>query len=159
MSGPWPNNSVKRTAVPLRGPSAAYLGHYVEATMTRFAPVLLLGILVVGCTQTRPKPPHPPFVPAATAAECEKSGGDWMPWAPLQKEPESAAPGNFCNPRTTDSGKVCSNPSQCQGNCLAPKGSFHDEPMESGTCSSHVLTPFYSLWVGHGYVREFGIVP
>ena len=86
-----------------------------------------------------------PAIPQ-TAAECGARGGNWTTLG-------LSYPGKpkVCDPKATDSGKVCSDSSECQGSCLAPD-SVASGVKATGTCSAYVANFGSVKLVEHGKV-------
>jgi hypothetical protein len=90
---------------------------------------------------TVPKPAIP-----QTATECGARGGNWTTLGiPYPGKPK------VCDLKTTDSGKVCSDSSECQGSCLAPDR-VASGVKASGTCSAYVSNFGNVKRVEHGKV-------
>jgi hypothetical protein len=86
-----------------------------------------------------------PAIPQ-TAAECAARGGNWTTLGlPYPGKPK------VCDLKATDSGKVCSDSSQCQGSCIAPD-SVASGVKASGTCSAYVSNFGNVKLVEHGKV-------
>jgi hypothetical protein len=72
-----------------------------------------------------------PSVPQ-TEAECAARGGTWTTLGlPYPGKPK------VCHLKAEDSGKVCSDSSECQGSCVAPDN-VASGTKASGTCSAYV---------------------
>jgi hypothetical protein len=86
-----------------------------------------------------------PAIPQ-TAAECSARGGNWTTLGlPYPGKPK------VCDLKATDSGKVCSDSSECQGSCVAPDN-IASGAKASGTCSAHVSNFGSIKIVEHGKV-------
>jgi hypothetical protein len=86
-----------------------------------------------------------PAIPQ-TAVECAARGGNWTTLGlPYPGKPK------VCDLKATDSGKVCSDSSQCQGSCIAPD-SVASGVKASGTCSAYVSNFGNVKLVEHGKV-------
>jgi hypothetical protein len=91
-----------------------------------------------------------PAVPQ-TAAECSARGGNWTALGlPYPGKPK------VCDLKTTDSGKVCSDSSECQGSCLAPERVMSGTHAV-GTCSAHVSNFGNIRLVEHGKVESLDV--
>ena len=77
-----------------------------------------------------------------TEVECKAHGGSWGVLG-LQSM--------GCNVKTADSGKVCSDSNDCQGECLAPAGSGNGDKAK-GTCSAYTANFGRVSRVEHGTV-------
>jgi hypothetical protein len=96
--------------------------------------------------------------------DCDKQGGRWAR--------HGMFPRKSCNPKTSDSGRVCTSSNQCQGVCVTGLKASHQQPSQerdqaedsvkeseafikhTGTC-----TP-YRFWYGcHRQVHEGEIIP
>ena len=67
---------------------------------------------------------------ASEEYRCEATGGHWGKLYPIDEK--------YCNPSTSDSGKECTDVSQCEGFCQAKIDAVM-ESKESGTCSEYTL--------------------
>ena len=86
-----------------------------------------------------------PVVPQS-AAECAARGGNWTTLGlPYPGKPK------VCDLKATDSGKVCSDSSECQGSCVAPD-SIASGAKAIGTCSAYVSNFGNVKLVEHGKV-------
>jgi hypothetical protein len=86
-----------------------------------------------------------PAIPQ-TAVECAARGGDWTTLGvPYPGKPK------VCDLKATDSGKTCSDSSECEGSCVAPD-SVASGVKASGTCSAYVADFGNVKRVEHGKV-------
>ena len=120
-------------------------------TLLRVLVLIITPLLVSACAGPRlaitvSKPATP-----QTAAECSAHGGNWTtlglsyPGKPKVRDL-----------KTTDSGKVCSDSSECQGSCLAPErvvSGLH----AIGTCSAYVSNFGNIRLVEHGKVESLNV--
>lgn len=84
-----------------------------------------------------------PSIPQ-TESECSAHGGHWTTLG-LQYSGKPKG----CDLETTDSGKLCSDSSECQGSCVAPEGVAAGLET-SGTCSAYVSNFGKLKLVEHG---------
>ena len=93
-----------------------------------FLILFIAGIIVIsGCTQQKELSSKKQEISPADKESCETLGGVWKVWG----DTRDSKPG--CNLPTTDSGKSCTDSSQCESYCEAPKGSAIDAKVE-GKC-------------------------
>ncbi len=86
-----------------------------------------------------------PSIPQTEAA-CGARGGNWTTLGlPYPGKPK------VCDLKATDSGKVCSDSSECQGSCVAPD-SVASGLKTTGTCSAYVSNFGNVKLVEHGKV-------
>ncbi len=82
-----------------------------------FVVVIIAGFIIYNYTQQFEQPAVQNTVIIPTDKEsCEARGGEWKIWRDIpDATPE-------CNLPTTDGGKRCTDSSQCESYCQAPKG-------------------------------------
>ena len=115
-------------------------------TFLRVLVLLIVPLVISACAAPRlVAPVAKPAVPQ-TAVECAARGGDWTTLGvPYPGKPK------VCDLKATDSGKVCSDSSECQGSCVAPD-SVASGAKASGTCSAYVSNFGNVKRVEHGKV-------
>jgi hypothetical protein len=91
-----------------------------------------------------------PSIPQ-TEAECGARGGNWTVLG-------LSYPGKpkICDLKTTDSGKICSDSSGCQGSCIAPDG-IASGLKTMGKCSAYVSSFGNVKLVEHGKVEALNV--
>ena len=120
-------------------------------TSLRLLVLITVALTVSACagqrlvaTVTKPSIPQ-------TEAECGARGGNWttlgLPYPGKAKT---------CDLKTTDSGKVCSNSSECQGSCIAPDG-VASGLKTLGKCSAYVSNFGNVNLVEHGKVELLNV--
>ena len=113
--------------------------------------LIVIPILVSACAdQKLVATVAKPAVPQ-TAAECGAQGGNWTTLGLSYP-----AKPKVCDLKTTDSGKVCSDSSECQGSCIAPKGAARGIKA-MGTCSAYVANFGNVGLVEHGKVEWLNV--
>ena len=115
-------------------------------TSLRVLVLITVASLASACAGQRSVAPvAKPSIPR-TEAECGARGGNWTTLGlPYPGKPK------ICDLKTTDSGKVCSDSSECQGSCVAPD-SVASGLKATGTCSSYVSNFGNLKLVVHGKV-------
>ena len=83
-----------------------------------FLILFIAGIIVIsGCVQRKELSSRDWEINPTNKESCETLGGVWKVWGDARNpQPE-------CNLPTSDSGKSCTDSSQCESYCEAPKGS------------------------------------
>ncbi|WP_139351319.1 hypothetical protein [Rhodanobacter sp. B05] len=120
-------------------------------TSLRLLVLITIALIVSSCAGQRlvatvAKPSIP-----QTEAECGARGGNWTALGlPYPGKPKT------CDLKTTDSGKVCSNSSECQGSCIAPDG-VAGGLKAIGKCSAYVSNIGNANLVEHGKVELLDI--
>jgi hypothetical protein len=115
-------------------------------TLLRVIVLVSIPLLISACSgQSSLAAVAKPSIPQ-TEAECSARGGNWTTLGlPYPGKPK------VCDLKTTDSGKVCSDSSECQGSCVAPEG-IASSLKATGVCSAYISS-FGSLkLVEHGKV-------
>ena len=115
-------------------------------TLLRVLVSIIVPLVVSACAGTRSAATvAKPAIPQ-TAAECAARGGSWTTLGlPYPGKPR------VCDLQATDSGKVCSDSSECQGSCLA-SDSAASGVKTTGTCSAYVSNFGNVKLVEHGKV-------
>ena len=115
-------------------------------TLLRVLVSIIVPLIVSACAGPRlAATVAKPSIPQ-TAAECTARGGAWTTLGlPYPGKPK------VCDLKATDSGKVCSDSSECQGSCVAPD-SIASGSKASGTCSAYVSNFGNVKLVEHGKV-------
>lgn len=91
-----------------------------------------------------------PSIPQ-TEVECAARGGNWAVLGlPYPGKPK------ICDLKTTDSGRVCSDSSECQGSCVAPEG-VEGGLKTIGTCSAYMANFGNVRLVEHGKVELLNV--
>ena len=118
--------------------------------MTR-ALAIACAIALAGCAHL-----HETSV-ARQRAECEARAGELIALPdlyPRQALSDTDKARFFCNLRTADGGKPCTDRiGQCEGLCLAPAGASIGQAT-TGTCASRTLVPEGTLLIAHGVVAD-----
>ena len=119
---------------------------FLHALVLSIVPLLISACAGPRLAATVPKPAVP-----QTAAECGARGGNWTTLG-------ISYPGKpkVCDLKTTDSGKACSDSSECQGSCVAPD-SVVSGVNASGTCSAYVSNFGNVKLVEHGKVMLLNV--
>jgi hypothetical protein len=115
-------------------------------TLLRVLVLISIPLLVSACAGQRPVAAvAKPTIPQ-TETECSAQGGNWTTLGlPYPSKPK------ICDLKTTDSGKLCSDSTECQGSCVAPEG-VASSRKATGACSAYVSN-FGSLkLVEHGKI-------
>ena len=115
-------------------------------TLLRVLALSIVPLVVGACASSRSVATvAKPSVPR-TEAECVARGGTWTTLGiPYPGKPK------VCDLKTTDSGKVCSDSSECEGLCVA-LDSIASGVKASGTCSAYVSNFGNVKLVEHGKV-------
>ena len=115
-------------------------------TLLRMLVSIIVPIVVSACAGPRlAATVAKPAIPQ-TAAECTVRGGNWTTLGlPYAGEPK------VCDLKATDSGKVCSDSSECQGSCIA-LDSIASGVKTSGTCSAYLSNFGNVKLLAHGKV-------
>ena len=115
-------------------------------TSLRVLVLIIVCLVVSACAGSRlAATVEKPAVPQ-TAAECAARGGNWTTLGvPYPGKPK------VCDLKASDSGKVCSDSSDCQGLCVAPD-SVASGAKANGTCSAYVSNFGNVKRVEHGKV-------
>jgi hypothetical protein len=115
-------------------------------TLLRALASIIVPLVVSACADPRlAATVSKPTIPQ-TAAECTARGGNWTTLGlPYPGKPK------VCDLKATDSGKICSDSSECQGSCVAPD-SVASGAKTSGTCSAYVSNFGSVKLVEHGKV-------
>jgi hypothetical protein len=113
-------------------------------TFLRVLVLIITSLVVSACAGPRlAATVAKPAVPQ-TAAECVARGGHWTTLGvPYPGKPK------VCDLKATDSGKACSDSSECQGSCVAPD-SVATGLKATGTCSSYLSNFGNVKLVEHG---------
>ena len=91
-----------------------------------------------------------PAVPA-TEPECVGRGGSWTTLGlPAPGKPK------ICDLKTKDSGKSCTDSSQCEGSCLAPSKATPGTAA-AGSCSEYVANFGNVTQVSNGKVEQINV--
>jgi hypothetical protein len=115
-------------------------------TSLRVLVLISIPVLVSACAgQRQMATVAKPSIPQ-TETECRARGGNWTTLG-------LSYPGQLkiCDLKTTDSGKLCSDSSECQGSCIAPED-FARSLKATGTCSAYVSSFGNLKLVEHGKV-------
>jgi hypothetical protein len=115
-------------------------------TSLRVLVLISIPVLVSACAGQRPVATvAKPSIPQTETA-CSARGGNWTTLGlPYPGKPK------ICDLKTTDSGKLCSDSSECQGSCIAPEGVARGLKA-TGTCSAYVSNFGNLKLVEHGKV-------
>ena|SRR6218665_1890633 len=114
---------------------------------------LFVAALFVACrvfAQTPSVKVVKPVVPT-TEPECIGRGGNWTTLGlPAPGKPK------ICDIKTNDSGKSCTDSSQCEGSCLAP-GKAGPGTATAGSCSTYVANFGNVTQVKNGKVEQINV--
>jgi len=128
--------------------------------MARNSLTILLSLCIAGCASIPPPPPLPGQLVAGpqTAAECSAKAGVWAKFSTYLPQISGGDDPYVCNTPTHDFGKLCTDPRNCQGTCLAPA---HPAVAKEavGSCSAYVLVPYNTWQVGHGFEFNPNVIP
>jgi hypothetical protein len=115
-------------------------------TSLRVLVLITVALLASACAGQRPVATvAKPSIPQSEA-ECGARGGNWTTLGlPYPGKPK------VCDLKATDSGKVCSDSSECQGLCVAPD-SVASGLKANGTCSAYLSNFGNVRVVEHGKV-------
>ncbi|MDE2157230.1 MAG: hypothetical protein KGJ32_15300 [Xanthomonadaceae bacterium] len=115
-------------------------------TFLRVLVLIIVPLVISACADPRVAATvAKPAIPQ-TAAECAARGGNWTALGlPFPGKPK------VCDLKAADSGKACSDSSECQGSCVAPDN-IASGAKASGTCSAYVSNFGNVKIVEHGKV-------
>jgi hypothetical protein len=110
---------------------------------------MVICLLLAGCAHS-PAPMAKPSIPQ-TQAECIAKGGSWttlgLPMADKLRT---------CDLKATDSGKSCTDSSECQGICVAPPSAQAGSRV-TGQCSVYLSNFGNIRQVTDGVVEELNV--
>lgn len=120
-------------------------------TFLRVVVLITISLFVSACAGQRLAATVAKAAVPQTAAECGARGGNWTTLG-------LSYPGKpkVCDLKTTDSGRVCSDSSECQGSCLAPD-SVSSGLKAVGTCSAYVSNFGNVKLLKHGKVELLNV--
>ena len=112
---------------------------------------LFLVLAAIGCSrQPNSSAVAKPTIPT-TEAECLARGGSWTTLGlPMPDKPKT------CDLKATDSGKTCTDSSQCQGACLAPATAAAGAAA-TGSCSAYLANFGNVSLVTNGVVEQLNV--